>query len=68
MVTKYMRKILCFFSLLMATMAVANDYLVKDYGAKADGKTLDHQAINQAIEAAHAAGGGRVVLSTGTYL
>lgn len=68
MATKYMRKILFFCSLLMATMAVANDYLVKDYGAKADGKTLDHQAINRAIEAAHAAGGGRVVLSTGTYL
>ena len=38
------------------------------FGAKGDGKTLDTPAINKAIEAAAAAGGGTVCLPTGTYL
>lgn len=43
-------------------------YNVKDYGAKGDGKTLDHVVINKAIEAANKVGGGQVVLPAGTYL
>ncbi|HWA08268.1 MAG TPA: glycosyl hydrolase family 28-related protein [Opitutaceae bacterium] len=41
---------------------------VKAYGAKADGRTLDRDAINKTIEAAAAAGGGTVFLPAGTYL
>ena len=41
---------------------------VKDYGATGDGKTLDHTAINRAIEAAVSAGGGQVLLPSGNYL
>ena len=41
---------------------------VRDYGAKGDGLSLDHEAINKAIAAAAAAGGGQVVVPTGTYL
>src|SRR5208283_4508811 len=41
---------------------------VKSYGAKGDGKTLDSPAINQAIEAASAAGGGTVHFPAGTYV
>ena len=44
------------------------DYNVKDFGAKGDGKVLDHQAINAAIDTCVAHGGGRVVLPAGTYL
>jgi polygalacturonase len=41
---------------------------VKAFGAKADGKTLDRDAINKAIDAAEAAGGGTVYLPAGTYV
>ena len=49
-------------------MAASGVYNVRDYGAKGDGTTLDHGAINKAIEAATMDGGGQVVLSAGTYL
>jgi hypothetical protein len=38
------------------------------YGAKADGKALDTDAINRAIDACTAAGGGIVYVGPGTYL
>ena len=41
---------------------------VKAFGAKGDGKTLDTDAINKAIAAARAAGGGTVRIPAGTYL
>jgi polygalacturonase len=42
-------------------------YNVKAYGAKGDGKALDSPAINKAIEAAAAKGGGTVFFPAGTY-
>lgn len=44
------------------------DFDVRNFGARGDGSALDTQAINAAIEAAHAAGGGRVVFPAGRYL
>jgi polygalacturonase len=41
---------------------------VRTFGAKGDGQTLDTPAINKAIEAAAAAGGGTVALPAGKYL
>ena len=41
---------------------------VRKYGATGDGKTLDTDAVNRAIDAAAAAGGGLVRLQAGTYL
>ena len=48
--------------------AASGVYDVRDYGANGNGTTLDHGAINKAIEAAAAGGGGQVVLPAGTYL
>jgi len=41
---------------------------VKAFGATGDGKTIDTAAINKAIIAANAAGGGSVRFPAGTYL
>ncbi|MBC9035093.1 right-handed parallel beta-helix repeat-containing protein [Sphingomonas sp. JC676] len=43
-------------------------YDVRGYGAKGDGKAIDSNAINRAIEAATKAGGGTVVVPPGRYL
>ena len=40
---------------------------VRTYGATGDGKTVDTPAVNRAIEAAAAAGGGVVLVPAGTY-
>ena len=41
---------------------------VRAFGATGDGKTVDSPAINKAIEAAAAAGGGTVVFPRGNYV
>ena len=41
---------------------------VRLFGATGDGKTIDSPAINAAIEAASAAGGGTVTFPAGTYV
>lgn len=46
------------FLALAVTGLQAKDYNVKDFGAMGDGKTLDHHAINAAIDTCVAHGGG----------
>ena len=46
----------------------ALEYDVRAFGAKGDGQTLDTVAINKAIEAAAAGGGGTVRFPAGSYL
>lgn len=41
---------------------------IRTYGATGDGKTIDSPAINKAIEAAAALGGGTVLFPAGTWL
>ena len=43
-------------------------YDVRRFGATGDGKTVDSPAINKAIEAVAAAGGGTLVFPAGTYV
>lgn len=64
-----MKKILLLLAFMVSLGAqAAGDYDVRDFGAVGDGKTLDHGAINRAIDSCVAHGGGRVVLPAGTYL
>lgn len=49
----------------MVKMSISN---VRDYGAVGDGRTKDTAAIQAAIDALAAKGGGRVLLPAGTYL
>lgn len=53
--------------LIFAFCAHAAVFDVRTFGAKGDGKSSDRAAINKAIEAAAAAGGGTVLIPAGTY-
>ena len=54
-------------ALIFISSEVFAGFNVRDFGAKGDGKTIDSPAINKAIEAAEAQGGGMVVFPAGTY-
>ena len=63
-----MKRIYLLLSLLTGCLYMqAAIYNVRDFGAKADGKTIDSPAINRAIEAAAQEGGGTVYLPAGEY-
>ncbi len=51
-----------------AVGAGVSGYDVRTYGAKGDGNAIDTAAINKAIDAAAAAGGGTVFFPAGNYL
>jgi len=60
---------LIFFAVITGAMAQPpHSFDVKTSGAKGDGATLDTAAINRAIDAANAAGGGTVYFPPGTYV
>lgn len=48
-------------------LAESRSFNIRDYGATGDGRTIDTAAINKAIDAAAAAGGGTVYFPAGTY-
>ncbi|MDW5267438.1 MULTISPECIES: glycoside hydrolase family 28 protein [Acidobacteriaceae] len=51
-----------------AVAAAEGMFNVRTYGATGDGKTVDTPAVNRAIEAAAAKGGGMVLFPAGTYV
>jgi len=46
----------------------SSDFNIKTYGAIGDGKTINTQAINNAVNACASAGGGRVIIPAGTFI
>ena len=50
------------------SVSLAAEFSVYDFGAKGDGIAKDTAAVQKAIDAANAAGGGEVLLPSGTYL
>ena len=52
----------------VAQTNAAGVYSVRAFGARGDGRALDSGAVNRAIEAASAVGGGTVHFPAGTYL
>jgi len=63
--TAFMASLGLAFSLVAAQ---GSDFRVAEFGAKADGVTDNTAGIQKAIDAAAAAGGGRVSFDRGTYL
>ena len=55
-------------SIVRASGSLGGFYNIRDFGAVGDGIAIDSGAINKAIEAASAAGGGTVVVPAGHYL
>ncbi len=54
--------------LVLIAFPSSADFCVRDYGAKGDGVAVDTKAIQAAVDACNAAGGGTVTLPPGTYL
>ncbi len=63
-----MKKVIISIICLLPLLVEAKVYNVKDYGAKADGKNIDSQYINKAIEIASNNGGGTIYFPAGKYL
>jgi polygalacturonase len=70
-----LRPLKTFFTLMLCLGGIAGaaessggNFNVRDFGAGGDGKALDSPAIDRAIDAAAAAGGGTVFVPAGTYL
>lgn len=59
--------VICYI-LFIQLILFSQDYNVLNFGAKADGCTINTTSIQSAIDAAHEEGGGRVVIPSGYFL
>lgn len=68
---RYVHFLLCFLALHLSFLVQAQPgkifYNVRDFGAKGDSTTIDSDAINKAIEAVSAQGGGTIYFPQGIY-
>lgn len=64
---KKLSALLCF-AVAMSALAQSKEFNVRRFGAKGDGQTKDTAAIQKALDACAAAGGGTVVVPAGDYL
>lgn len=55
-------------ALTISSTALAADVDITKYGARGDGKTLNTEAIQKAIDECNKQGGGKVIFPAGTYL
>ncbi len=60
--------ILCISAFFITTINAQETFNIKDFGAVADGKTLNTKAIQAAIDACYQAGGGNVLIPNGTFM
>ena len=60
--------LLIFFIVTNQFALLAQDFNIVNYGAIADGKTMNTTAIQSAIDAANKNGGGRVFIPEGIFL
>jgi polygalacturonase len=58
----------CAAGVVLSTVAYGAICDVTNYGAAGNGKSFDTAAIQKAIDACHAAGGGTVLFANGTFL
>lgn len=64
-----MKRILTLCTLALLTLNLqAASYVITDFGAVADGKTVNTTAINKVIETCHKAGGGTVIVPAGVFI
>jgi polygalacturonase len=61
------RSLILISALIFISTETFAGFNVRDFGAKGDGRTIDSPAINEAIDAAAAKGGGSVIIPAGTY-
>ena len=66
--TKTAKSMLILFCILTSIAAKAKDYRVTDFGAKADGTTLNTNIIQHAIDHISSHGGGTLIFGPGRYL
>ncbi len=65
---KILQTIVLVWSLIFAQTGYGKSYNIKDFGAVADGVTLNTKAVQQAIDKANEKGGGKVIIPSGKFL